>query len=228
MVFVSVFSKKYETSSESQSSNALQREFTLMIHPEVQATDIRQDGYNGVLIKELLKNAKLFDEIELSKQQLMAYGTGEWMLPEDKVEHDLRYLHYDESSVTLEKILPQHYHNNYRIAYTIFKYGWIAGISFIGLLIAMIVQLFVITYRIKNKLGFTLSLTSTVVFMFQIIFYLMGNFGYQFGMFCNLPLISEGLTSITVNMILLGLIIAAYRYDKVIEFNLIKKPKKVA
>jgi len=33
----------------------------------------------------------------------------------------------------------------------------------------------------------------------------MGNIGYQFGQFCNFPFISEGISSITTNMILAGL-----------------------
>uniref|UniRef100_UPI0032608710 hypothetical protein n=1 Tax=Clostridium sp. NkU-1 TaxID=1095009 RepID=UPI0032608710 len=45
----------------------------------------------------------------------------------------------------------------------------------------------------------------------------MGNFGHQYAAFPNLPLISEGRLSIICNMLLLGLIFSAYRYDHVID-----------
>lgn len=48
------------------------------------------------------------------------------------------------------------------------------------------------------------------------VFYLLGNLGYQFGGFPVLPFISEGTCSIAMNMIFAGLVISAYRYDRVI------------
>ena len=47
------------------------------------------------------------------------------------------------------------------------------------------------------------------------VFYLLGNFGYQYGTFPNLPMVSEGRISILFNMLLLGMIFSAYRYDRV-------------
>jgi cell division protein FtsW (lipid II flippase) len=53
----------------------------------------------------------------------------------------------------------------------------------------------------------------------QTAFYMMANFGYQFGAICNLPFVSEGLNSIIANAAFVGLICSAYRYDKVIWEN---------
>lgn len=50
-----------------------------------------------------------------------------------------------------------------------------------------------------------------------MFFYVLGNFGFQYATFPNLPLISEGRISIIFNMLLLGLILSAYRYDHVVE-----------
>ena len=44
-----------------------------------------------------------------------------------------------------------------------------------------------------------------------------GQVGYQYASFSNLPLISEGRMSILANMLLLGMIVSAYRFDRVVD-----------
>lgn len=56
---------------------------------------------------------------------------------------------------------------------------------------------------------------SSMVLSLQILLYTAGNFGYQFGMFTTLPFVSEGKLSSIVNMTLAGLVLSAYRYDRV-------------
>lgn len=51
----------------------------------------------------------------------------------------------------------------------------------------------------------------------QGVLYLLGNLGFQYETFTNLPLISEGKVSILANMLLLGFIFSAYRYGRVID-----------
>lgn len=89
------------------------------------------------------------------------------------------------------------------------------GIVFLAVLAGLIGLLFYTTFRIKNKLGFYMAFGSSMVLSLQILLYTAGNFGYQFGMFTTLPFVSEGKLSSIVNMTLAGLVLSAYRYDRV-------------
>lgn len=62
--------------------------------------------------------------------------------------------------------------------------------------------------------------------MMQILLYVLGNFGYQLGNFPNLPFLSEGIVSVIINMVLVGLILSAYRYDRVTDENAVPVRKK--
>ncbi|MDF2544758.1 MAG: hypothetical protein K0S47_4476 [Herbinix sp.] len=197
--------------------SAQRNNLELFLTPEKQAVDHWEDGYNGVLIKELLGKASLFGPIQLSKEELMNYGTGAWYFDEEEVANITTYLHYNIDTVTLEKILPQHYHNNYRLACWVLDYGWLPAFLFIAFIAVFYGILFAVASRIKNKLGNTIAICSSSCLSLQMILYLLGNFGYQYGSFSTLPFISEGLLSITINMVLVGMVLSAYRYDKVIR-----------
>lgn len=225
--FISVFHDGSIRNMDSSMYTRLEEAITLMVNPEKHATSTWKDGYNGVLIKKLLSDAELLGEINLTQEEMMEYGIGSWFFSSEEQMRDVKYLHYDIDDVTLENILPQHYLNNYRVAYVILKYGWCAGVLFLAALALIIVTMFRITMQIRNSLGFALALSGSVLITLQMILYTLGNFGYQFGMFCNLPLISEGTMSVTVNMILIGLIISAYRYDRVVDIIVKKNRKKL-
>ena len=222
-----------------------QRELTgLFLKPETDAYSMWNDGYNGVLIKELLSRTPFAEGLNLSPEELMNYGTGRWYF-EDRDPEEMAVLdasgdrnswntehasnsdyrrgipfHYDESNVTLWNILPQHYHNNYRIAVAIFLYGWLGGIAVLAALAGFYVLLFRCILSIRGKLAGTLSFSCGLCLLLQGILYVLGNFGYQYGNFTNLPLVSEGSLSIIVNMMFLGFIFSAYRYDHVIDENM--------
>lgn len=189
----------------------------LFFNPKAQATSRWKDGYNGVLIKELLGRAEVFGEISLTEDELTAYGTGDWYFKNGEDADFMRPFYYSGDKPQMEDILPQHYLNNYRIAYVILKYGWAVGIAFLAGLAVLTGMLFYTSFRIKNKLGFLLALGSSTALFMQIVFYVLGNFGHQFGMFPNLPFNSEGMVSSIVNMTLAGLVLSAYRYDRVIK-----------
>ena len=65
-------------------------------------------------------------------------------------------------------------------------------------------------------LGRIVALSGSLAIGIQFLFYLLGNFGCQFGMFGNLPFVSEGLASITGSALMAGLILSAYRFDTVV------------
>lgn len=189
----------------------------LFITPEKQAESYWDDGYNGVLMKELLRRAGFAGTVELTQEELMNYGTGAWFLDQDQVHEKTTYLHYDRDSVTWTDILPQHYYNNYRIAWWILKYGWGPACVLIAAAAGFYAALFWTSGKIKNPMGKTLALSCSFCLAAQAILYVLGNFGFQYGWFCNLPILSEGLLSISVNMLLTGLVLSVYRYDTVIR-----------
>lgn len=207
---------------------SLHEELELFMNPKAQTESPWQDGYNNVLIRELLGRAERFGEIKLSEEELIRYGTAQWYYEDgpgvwgernglhqslkDYVEYRMQFM--DEPKLT--DILPQHYHNNYRIAWWILRYGWIAGIALTFLLCGAYGILLVTAFRIRNRLGRLVALAGSLAMWIQFLFYLLGNFGCQFGMFGNLPFVSEGLASVTGSALMAGLILSSYRFDTVV------------
>ncbi len=200
------------------SSAYAQREdvFRTFFSPEESTESVMDDSYNALLIRSLLKRASWIGEVKLSGEDLKRYSTGEWYFgrrgePESGIPHNA----YDAESTALEDILPYQYQNNYVISYLILRCGLIAGI----LVLAVTVSFFTILARriagIRGRSGFVLSVVCFCLLAGQAVFYILGNFGWQLGAFCNLPFLSEGLVSISVNAILTGIIASAYRYDNV-------------
>lgn len=197
------------------------------------------DTYNGILVQELLSKTPLTHGLELSGPEMMDYGTGAWYFAsrdpkqigidvtqqdfQEKVDalwdqgYHPRYIHYQEDQVTLWDILPQHYHNNYLIAVCIFLFGWLPGLALLGVIGLFFMFLFSCITRIHGYLASALAFSCGQCLLWQGIFYLLGNFGYQYAYFPNMPLVSEGRLSSLCNMLLLGLIFSAYRYDCVTE-----------
>ena len=204
------------------------------------------DTYNGILVQELLSKTPLTHGLKLSPEEMMDFGTGAWYfasrdpnsigidttgIQTDQQRQELqektdalgkqgylpRYIHYQAEDVTLWDILPQHYHNNYMITVSIFLFGWLAGLALIGIIGLFYLFLFSCITRIHGQLASSLAFCCGQCLLWQGVFYLLGNFGYQYAAFPNLPLVSEGRLSIIFNMLLLGVIISAYRYDHVTE-----------
>ena len=205
------------------------RYFQAFVNPEANAYDTLSDSYNGVLIQELLSKSPLAGRISLTPEELMEYGTGEWYFSygdareaaaEGKKpfsEHHRSIFRSDPSDVTLWNILPQHYANNYLLAVFILQFGWLAGILFLTVMAAFYAVLFSCIRRIHGALAGAVSFHCGLCLLFQSVLYILGNFGFQYGSFTNLPMVSEGSISILVNMLLLGFIFSAYRYDRVID-----------
>ena len=204
------------------------------------------DTYNGILVQELLSRTPLTHGLKLSPEEMMDYGTGAWYFasrdPEnigidatgiqtDEQQQEFqekadalwkqgyfpRYIHYRAEDVTLWDILPQHYHNNYMITVSILLFGWLPGLALIGVIGLFYLFLFSCITRIHGHLASSLAFCCGQCLLWQGVFYLLGDFGYQYAAFPNLPLVSEGKLSIIFNMLLLGVIISAYRFDHVTE-----------
>lgn len=204
----------------------IKSEFEQFIYPERVASDYWDDAYNSILIRELLSKAEFIGPISLSEEESVNYLTGKWYF-DDLSDTDIKYRMQfaSENGIILEDILPLHYHNNYRVAYWILKYGWFLFFVLISIILTAYGVLFRMIQKINNNMGKIMALSCVIALSTQVIIYVLGNIGYQLGWFCTFPFISEGKCSITINMILAGLACSAYRYDKVTtedNYNMIK------
>lgn len=69
--------------------------------------------------------------------------------------------------------------------------------------------------KIRGNLASCTAFACGQILLWQTILYILGNFGFQYCAFPNLPLLSEGRISMVFNMVLIGFILSAYRYDLV-------------
>lgn len=212
--------------------------------PQTQVRDHWNDTYNSVLIQELLSRTPFAGGLSLSPEELMDYRTGAWyfasreprnisiaindsLTPQEKEAlqqkwHELNsqgfspgIVHETEETVTLWDILPQHYHNNYIIAVVIFLSGWIGGFLLLAAIALFYLLLFRCILKIRGNLASCTAFACGQILLWQTILYILGNFGFQYCAFPNLPLLSEGRISMVFNMVFVGFILSAYRYDLV-------------
>lgn len=202
------------------------------------------DTYNSVLIQELLSRTPFAGGLSLSPEELMDYRTGAWYFasreprnisiainnsqtPQEKEELRKKYeelnsqgfspgiVYETEETVTLWDILPQHYYNDYIIAVVIFLSGWIGGFLLLAAIALFYLLLFRCILKIRGNLASCTAFACGQILLWQTIFYTLGNFDFQYCAFPNLPLLSEGRISMVFNMVLVGFILSAYRYDLV-------------
>lgn len=198
------------------------RDFSLQcFQPKLHAKSAWDDSYNSILIKKLLSQAKPVGGLILPEDALKEYYMADWYFngnEEEKIPgKDYREERWQYSSKELTDILPQHYHNNYRIAYWILQYGWIPGIAVFLCVAAVYVLMLKLILQIHNPMGKTLSTACFACLAGQMVLYAAGNFGFQFGWFTAFPFVSEGNVSIVMNMILAGLIASSYSYDRAVS-----------
>lgn len=215
--------------------------FKVFAAPEAVTNSVWDDSYNSLLIQELLSRTPATGGVSLTPAELMDYSTGRWYFesrdktkirwiyePNDEILKASRDpqnpnyrntapVYHNESNVALWDILPQHYHNNYLIALAILQFGWVPAMCLLALPALFYTVLFTCILKIRGKLAGSVAFCCGAILLVQGILYLLGNLGFQYGTFTNLPLVSEGRISILANMLLLGFIFSAYRYDRVIE-----------
>lgn len=215
--------------------------FQAFANPEAVTNDTWDDSYNSLLIKELLSRTPATEGISLTPAEMMDYSTGRWYF-ESRDETKIRWVYeanddileegrdpehpnyrntapvyHKEANVTLWDILPQHYHNNYLVTVAILLYGWLPALCLFSLPVLFFLVLFACIRGIRGKLAGSVAFCCVVILLMQGVLYLLGNLGFQYETFTNLPLVSEGKVSILANMLLLGFIFSAYRYDRVTD-----------
>lgn len=189
--------------------------------PELHVKNAWDDSYNSILIKNLLPQAKLFGRLTLPEETLKDYYMADWYFDgneETEIPNRIyREEHWKYASKELTDILPQHYHNNYRIAYWILQYGWGPGIFLLLCVAAVYALMLKLILRIHNPMGKAISTACFICLTGQTVLYAAGNFGFQFGWFTAFPFISEGNVSIVMNMMLAGMIASSYSYDHAVS-----------
>lgn len=196
-----------------------QETFSAAVSPEDHIYDHWNDTYNSVLIQDLLSKTPVASGLDLSPDEMINYRTTSWYFTDAENSGVKRYFlqYYDETTVTLWDILPQHYHNNYLIALSIFLFGRLFGALVLAVIGGFFITMFRCVLKIRGQLAACVAFNCTLCLLTQTLLYIAGNFGHQYGAFTNIPLLSEGRISIVFNMLLLGFVISAYRYDKVVD-----------
>lgn len=106
--------------------------------------------------------------------------------------------------------------SDYMLVQMIGKYGYCIGIFIVVLFAVLLYFMFRATFRLKNHLGFLVSLTCCFAITFQVIFYLLPNFGIVFFDPKFLPFISNSFAGFFVNMFLMGLACSAFKNDSIL------------
>ena len=136
--------------------------------PELHAKNAWDDSYNSILIRNLLPQAKLFGGLTLPEETLKDYYMADWYF-DGKEDTEIpnriyREEHWKYASKELTDILPQHYHNNYRIAYWILQYGWGPGIFLLLCVAAVYALMLKLILRIHNPMGKAISTACFICF----------------------------------------------------------------
>jgi cell division protein FtsW (lipid II flippase) len=93
--------------------------------------------------------------------------------------------------------------------------GWAAGIAIVAAIAFFIIQLFRITGRIKNDLGFYISLSASIMLAIKFVVGVLMNFGLIPIMDCYIPFLSYQGSGYITDMILLGTVLSVWRYNKI-------------
>lgn len=124
-----------------------------------------------------------------------------------------------EEQIPFEDILPKYYQIDYRIAYWILKYGIFPASILLFTVLGLYIILWNTIHKISNKTNRFLSYACFFCLALQFTLYLIGNFGFQLGWFCSFPILSEGISSMTVNIIFIGVILTLYRHDTIFSLH---------
>ena len=105
---------------------------------------------------------------------------------------------------------------NYILTYILVCYGILAAILLVGTIVYFILRLFRISFSQKNQLGMIMGTGCTVIFLLQIILYIMVNLGWMPTTSVYCPFITYSGTWMLVTYIMLGLLLSIYRYQNVL------------
>ncbi|MCX7711559.1 MAG: FtsW/RodA/SpoVE family cell cycle protein [Clostridia bacterium] len=154
--------------------------------------DPRGDGWQLLMIKRILASSQFFGEAVL--------------------EGNL-------ANMRIDRILPG-WADDLSLTYIIARFGYIAGLIVIFVILVLIVRMFISVNKQRNAYGFLVALSACLAITGQFVFYVLLNLGFMVLFSVTLPFISFGGMSFIVNMILLGLILSVYRCTDLVKDKL--------
>ncbi|MCQ1529000.1 FtsW/RodA/SpoVE family cell cycle protein [Lutispora saccharofermentans] len=121
----------------------------------------------------------------------------------------------DMAGMDIHRLLPG-WQTDFTLTYVFSSLGYIAGLAIIAVMLLLIIRMFGVAAKQKNAFGFLLSLSCCIAITGQIVFYVLSNTGVIV-MDGILPFVSYGGTGFTVNMMLTGLLLSAYRRTNLVK-----------
>lgn len=114
---------------------------------------------------------------------------------------------------------------NYIIFFVFARYGIAAGVLMTVLLAAAVIKAFMVSWKLKNRLGFLVGMACSMVLAIQVAIYIPANFGVPLFEPMTIPFLSYGGQSTIVNCILVGLVLGIYRNKDIVSEKDIKRGK---
>lgn len=213
-------------------------EVKMLFGVNTQEKTMDSSPYDGIVIRDLLSQSKLFSGVSMTKQEMLAYRSAKYykyqtkeimdriadenyegmsLYSETSMRNEMFLELPDEESITVDTLLPTEADAFYPVARIIIKYGWWIGIMILLAIVTFFVYLFRICLHRKNRLAFLLSFSSCVFLSLQTLFALLREFGFPFSTPIEYPMLYWVLFINISDTFLLGLIFSAYRYDSVRE-----------
>ena len=106
---------------------------------------------------------------------------------------------------------------DFSLTYLIFKFGWIAFIVIMAIIVLFIAKGFILSLKQKSTLGLLVSLSVVLTFTLQAVGYVLTNLGFILFAPISLPLVSYGNTATIINMALIGLMLSVFRTGSVVN-----------
>lgn len=106
---------------------------------------------------------------------------------------------------------------DFSLTYLIFKFGWIAFIVIMAIIVLFIAKGFILSLKQKSTLGLLVSLSVVLTFTLQAVGYVLTNLGFILFAPISLPLVSYGNTATIINMALIGLMLSVFRTGSVVK-----------
>lgn len=108
------------------------------------------------------------------------------------------------------------FNSDYVFVSLVSVYGILAGVLVIALFAFLLIKIFRISFRQKNRLGMILGCACGTVFFAQLLLCLLVNLGLFPTTSTTLPFFSCGGSGIVVSYMLLGLVLSIYRYKNIL------------
>ncbi len=106
---------------------------------------------------------------------------------------------------------------DFSLTYLIFKFGWIAFIVVMAIMVLFIAKGLILSLKQKSTLGLLVSLSVVLTFTLQAVGYVLSNLGFILFAPISLPLVSYGNTATIINMALIGLMLSVFRTGSIIN-----------